>query len=40
MRMCRFRESDLYWVAMKIRRSPELMQLLREARLTSATVAR
>ena len=26
--MCRFRESDLYWVAMKMRRKPELMQLL------------
>ena len=28
MRMCRFKDSDLYCVAMKIRRSPELMQLL------------
>ena len=28
MRMWRFSESDLYWVAMKIRRRPELMQLL------------
>ena len=27
-RMCRLSESDLYCVAMKIRRSPELMQLL------------
>ena len=28
IRMCRLSDSDLYWVAMKIRRSPELMQLL------------
>ena len=28
MRMCRLRDSDLYCVAMKIRRRPELMQLL------------
>src|SRR5438128_12598342 len=30
MRMCRLSESDLYCVAMKIRRNPELMQLLNE----------
>ena len=29
MRMCRCSDSDLYWVAMKMRRNPELMQLLR-----------
>src|SRR6185295_1105479 len=28
IRRCRLSESDLYWSAMKIRRSPELMQLL------------
>ena len=28
IRTCRFRESDLYCVAMKMCRSPELMQLL------------
>ena len=28
MRMCRLSESDLYCIAMKIRRSPELRQLL------------
>ena len=28
IRMCRFSDSDLYCVAMKTRRSPELMQLL------------
>ena len=28
MRMCRLSDSDLYCVAMKMRRSPELMQLL------------
>ena len=28
IRMCRLSDSDLYWVAMKMRRSPELMQLL------------
>ena len=28
IRMCRLSESDLYCVAMKMRRSPELMQLL------------
>ena len=28
IRMCRLSDSDLYCVAMKIRRSPELMQLL------------
>ncbi len=28
MRMCRLRDSDLYCVAMKMRRKPELMQLL------------
>ena len=28
MRMWRFSESDLYCVAMKMRRRPELMQLL------------
>ena len=28
IRMWRLSDSDLYWVAMKIRRSPELMQLL------------
>ena len=27
-RMCRLSDRDLYWVAMKIRRRPELMQLL------------
>ena len=30
MRIWRLRESDLYWVAMRIRRSQELMQLLSE----------
>ena len=28
-RMWRLSESDLYWVAMKMRRKPELRQLLR-----------
>ena len=28
IRMCRLSESDLYWVAMKTRLRPELMQLL------------
>ena len=28
MRMWRFSESDLYWVAMKMRRKPEFTQLL------------
>ncbi len=28
MRRCRLSDSDLYWSAMKIRRRPELMQLL------------
>jgi len=28
IRMCRLSDSDLYCVAMKIRRTPELMQLL------------
>ena len=28
-RMWRLSDSDLYWVAMKMRRRPELMQLLR-----------
>ena len=28
MRTCRLSDSDLYCVAMKMRRSPELMQLL------------
>ena len=28
--MCRLSDSDLYWVAMKMRRRPELMQLLSE----------
>jgi hypothetical protein len=27
--MCRLRDKDLYCVAIRIRRSPELMQLLR-----------
>ena len=27
-RIWRFRDRDLYWVAMKMRRRPELMQLL------------
>ena len=30
MRICRFRDNDLYCVAMKMRRRPELMQLLSE----------
>lgn len=29
IRMWRLSESDLYWVAMKMRLRPELMQLLR-----------
>jgi hypothetical protein len=28
-RMWRLSDNDLYWVAMKTRRNPELMQLLR-----------
>ena len=28
IRTCRLSDSDLYWVAMKMRRNPELMQLL------------
>src|SRR4029450_5833727 len=30
IRICRLSDGDLYWVAMKMRRKPELMQLLSE----------